>query len=417
MSKCLKEGYSVSGNNLVDFFTVNQGLWNKFRICKAAGPLVYSYYEDGNENALTYKRLNVSDELAINVKTLSKNKSNFEDKGLGFLFDEVKAAKTPLLMITGFEDENTFFTAPDVIPQAMKIGGHISGHGVHNITRARNEYAEELLNKETLSYIYLKDEGVLKIVAARSRKFTLIPLTVIEDIFYKLMELSDWGEFECKKWSVSVHNSEIWIEFPQLADDIKESYPEIKHRFIPGIMLSLGCTGLSALTAAMTWRREGTEYANISTSVKQKHFEGWSKAEFLENCKNEIWAKYTVFPQAMAKHATSVIELEEGSVYDTVSAIVENVFKKLKINMVFRKKEGEIVKARKVNYGILLKKKIAAALIKQYNELKDAGYDLTYYDVVTAVMDADISGIPESYLAELRETLSSAWTVNCKEVY
>ncbi len=406
MKKFMVDGYTVNGENLDEFFKVNKDLWNKFRLIKTNNPLVYTMEED--DDAIIYKRWDV---VTKTTKTRRVPKEELDKRGLTGLYNELRTSKAPMLTIAGHTEGNTFFTASEVIPQAMKAGGHVGGHGVNRVSRARNDYAEELLENETLSYVYLKDEDILKIVAARSRRFTLIPLTVIEDIFYDLMGMSEWGEFQCKNWSVSIHDSRLFIEFPQLAADIRESYPAIKDNYIPGIMLALGCTGISALTAAMTWRKEGSVYPMISGKVKKKHYEGWSKSEFIADCKKDIWGKYTAFPEAMVKAATTPVSFKGEDAENGISVIIENIFKQLKVNQVFKKKEGEITVEKKVNNAILLRKKLTDSLLETYKSMTAAEIDFTFYDIISAIMEADIAWVPESYQKELRETLASAWTI------
>lgn len=260
-----------------------------------------------------------------------------------------------------------------------------------------NCYAKKRTPKPAFTAVAFEQCGIKRVMAARSGNYIAIPQSILKKVFLSMMDRDDWGAVECHDWYIDHDISYVDLEFPDVADNILVSYPDMpKLPIVPGVRLSTGSTGLNSLKATMTWRYEGNSYPALLDGVTQKHCNTYEGAAFIERVHETVWDRYGELPEKLAELYTVPV----SSNASIISGIAGKVIKELALHKIFMQ-NTEAPKTEKADHCQRIIDYISAGLCYKPN--------VTAYDIATRFMTvADNVDMPDSYRAPIRNALMKA---------
>jgi hypothetical protein len=296
---------------------------------------------------------------------------------------------TSLMMMI---NEHLYFTS-DTLPLTLSMRSGVAGPDSYIPSVERDIHFAKGLNKdEGVTAVIRYVGGLRKIIATLTSKYTYEPQTMLTDIYNTIVKDGTLGKVECYKWSIDQHLAEIYIEFPEKAEEISALY-DLDDKLIPGLYLAKSDAGECSITVRATWRVG----ASITTQseLKRKHIGNVDEEKILEDVKTTIFDKYTILPETLCdlisqnitdpSWKTSLRKKEfENRNLSTVCEVIKNVFKEL-----------EMVKT--------IGKKHEKELYEQLCDEIDPSIEYTAYDIAMMIMSipGHVSGLPAAYEPKL----------------
>ena len=242
--------------------------------------------------------------------------------------------------------------------------GFFAEHLIRDLAIAKN------FNKPVpVSIITRKDPDthLQKVFAVMSQKYTEIPQSFIIDLINSINKKAEaeLGKSVCAGWNISHSVTRYYMEFPDAGEELKETY-EMPYKMTPGIMIETSDIGDCSLRIKGYFRISDTNTVfYMEEEYTQMHIGEFEALEILKSVNNNIFPKYMVYPEKLAKFMTIDIVKEEDSAAK----------KKKVLSSLYRRISREIglVKAIKKNREKILMEQ----LIEEINE--DLSY--TAYDV------------------------------------
>jgi hypothetical protein len=320
------------------------------------------------------------------------NKLLFDAANMEELFNELKTEKTSLLEVNG----KSYLTFPRVVPEIANAA-KLRGTALNIPSKERDRYVTVLSEETPLTLVVREECGIERIVAARTGKYTPIPLATIKEIINKFLESEEIGSYLVSNWEVSQDIAQILIEFPEFEEEMKEKYPDLPSSYIPGIVIRNGQTGYSQLAVQMYYRKDNCDRPYFIHQTSAKHYAGFDLDVFMQKVKNEVWGKVYEMPAKLAE--AEQVPLTENE----ANEFVKKILKHIGIYHVFHKKDTEESK-----YVESVKD-----AIQQWLNYNVYGRPLTAYDCIAAVMEVpDNIVLPSSYYSLLTNVTDNAWTVD-----
>ena len=152
------------------------------------------------------------------------------------------------------------------------------------------------------------DAKVSKVFGYMSQKYQPINMMVIPRAVERLRESASLGKLEIAKWQVTQDFAEIWLEFPEAADDYTAAYG-LPKRLVPGIHMYTSDNGNGSVTIEATNRIEAG-LAIGEERVRRVHRGGVQQDERLQELtetqivnevETEVLPKMTAFPMALVE--------------------------------------------------------------------------------------------------------------------
>lgn len=224
----------------------------------------------------------------------------------GLIDEMVNTTKTMFLL-----NDEIYFASSNVFDSLGTRAG-VRGDMLFEPCLERNLCIAKGLGKEA----NLKDNATLigiqynkckKILYIPTEKYTYVPQTCLNDIL-KQLENSPLGEYTCKRWNIDHNITQIWIEFPEKAEELRQVY-HLREELIPGLYLASSDTGKSALKAIGTWR-VGTSISydvagfgenTQGTHGSRKHTGAIDAAAFCDKVDKEVFSKQKNLPEALCE--------------------------------------------------------------------------------------------------------------------
>ncbi len=274
-----------------------------------------------------------------------------------------------------FSDGNVFFPAEKVITKSLFQFG-AGGSKMGTPSYERDLYISSLFRDAKKSTFVIREiAGVKKLVSILSSKYKALPQSALCEIVEALQYVDDFGKMETHKWIMSNWTSEIYIEFPEKAEEIREYYG-LKDEFVPGLWFKTSDTGDSSVKIYPTWRRKNSTIFDESTAVKRIHSGTVKLSDIISNVIEQAFKEYSRMPEAMANlMAQSITDpsLDFTKTRDVIKnkecieRVIRNAFKELKI-----------VKAIGKGYEMKLREQLCAEF--------SGSIRYTAYDIATAIM-------------------------------
>jgi hypothetical protein len=287
---------------------------------------------------------------------------------------------------------------------SMRSG--VAGPSMYEPSLARDIHvANRLNNPTTLKAMVRTEAGRPKIFSVMSDRFKYVPNTCLGTIIDELDDKT-LGKMNCKKWEISQALSEIYVEFPDKADELCALYG-IEDELVPGLYLAKSDIGECSVTVRGTWRKGNS--ISVESEIRRRNTKNLDINKVIDDVKDEVFAKYTRLPDALCslmmiditdsslRATTKAEELEEAN-KEIIAEVFDNVFEKIDL-------QGAIGKRRVTD------------IKKQLLESLDLTIDYTAYDICMLVMDLPeyLVGIPKSDVMPLQIACGKAPYVNYGE--
>lgn len=173
------------------------------------------------------------------------------------------------------------------------------------VTVARNNvirdthFADALTSiTDATKFIYREDEaGNKKIFACMSKGYNEIPMSILYHAIDKVADEDIMGKMEVNHWEISHNFTDIYVEFPEAAQDFMDTYG-LTEKIIPGLFLCTSDTGASSVIVRGTYR-----YKNrcvITDEVARKHSGTITAEELLDMINNQVFTKFRLLPEKLA---------------------------------------------------------------------------------------------------------------------
>jgi hypothetical protein len=304
------------------------------------------------------------------------------------LLNEYEKQTSLMMMINGC----LYFTS-DSLPATLGMRANVAGDQMYIPSVERDILVAKGLNKdEATTCIIRNDGGLRKVVSVLTSKYTYQPQTLLTDIYNQIVKDNVLGKVSCRRWNVDQHTAEIYLEFPEKADELADLY-ELEDKITPGVYLAKSDTGDCSITVRATWRIGNS--TTIQSEYKRKHIGVVKKEDILKSVKESVFDKYTILPDMLCElmaiditdpsWRTSMLKKDfECKHKATVAEAFKNIFKQL-----------EMVKA--------IGKKNEKALYEELCSEINPELDYTAYDIAVRIMTIpeSVRGLPKAYEPKL----------------
>lgn len=279
-----------------------------------------------------------------------------------------------------------FFTSASMLLTLSARTG-IGGPSFYEPSLHRDAYIAERMSEHSFStkIMYRTNEnGVNKIFATFSKRYAPIPQKILKTIISNLSSTAGLGSVCCKDWFINNWISEIYLEFPDKAEDFAAVYG-LPNQVVPGLYLATSDTGNCAITARETWTIKGVR--SLGQTYKRIHKGEIDPKDVIGEIEETIFAQYTRLPEKLC-------DLLQIEVNDPVAAL-KSAFSQL-----------DIVKA----VGKEAKTALLEAMIAEINP----SIKYTAYDIALSIMEMPkrCAGISSSAMRKLESTASKAAFIN-----
>ena len=277
----------------------------------------------------------------------------------------------------------------------QRIGMH--GKAMLNHTMLRNAHIAELLQSAGTATAVMRTDGcTYKLCSLMSSKFKYINQGIIMDIISGIDPDGELGEPSCYKWEISNMGADVFLEFPEKAEEVKKTY-KLKDDFIPGLLISKSDVGLGSVRISGCWRKDNA--FTIFDTVRKEHSGTFDINDVIDEAADRIFGNYTKLPERLCELMPiditdpnwftkySLEEAREKNI-SACSSVIKNIFKQINL-------KGAIQKKRE------------RAIFEELVSALDPDIRYTAYDLCTLIMEipARITGISSIYMEELMKTV------------
>lgn len=228
----------------------------------------------------------------LHVKNLAFKKVLEKGNHARLLSDTLNGVKM-LFMSEG----RVFFPAEKVLSRGLVQFG-AGGSAMCKASYERDLYISALFKDARKSTFVVREiAGAKKLVSILSAKYKAFPQSALCEII-DAIEAGDFGKMDTYSWTVDNWTSNIYVEFPEKAEELREYY-DLKDEFVPGLWLQTSDTGDASVKIFPTWRRGRSIVYVEKAAVKRAHSGKVELSELLANVKAKAFAEYTRLPEAM----------------------------------------------------------------------------------------------------------------------
>ena len=136
-----------------------------------------------------------------------------------------------------------------------------------------------------------------KVFSFLSGKYQDIDMNILLETI-RAMTDSTMGDPVTKWWYMDQNFTEIYVEFPQAADDYAAMY-SLRDKVVPGLLLMSSDTGSCSVIARGTARREGDNHYIVVEEYSHKHLGTVTPADILKEIEEHINVKLRMLPDAL----------------------------------------------------------------------------------------------------------------------
>lgn len=372
----LNENWSQSGTDKAVFFDLCKKVDENTSYIPVTSPELRSF------DCADAANINYGISSVLSKTTLAAN-------GVDDMFDELKASRAPLIAANG----EVLFSNNRAVAEIANLRG-LHGSALVKPSKKRDAFVTELADGVKMTAVVRRQGAAGKVLSIRSDKYQGIPLKEMEEILYGFLDNDVIGKYKVVGWTMDQDTAEIQLEFPDIGDDIKDMYPNIRDTWYPGVYFKSGTTGYTPVSVEMYYRRVDVN-GNVLKPVfagraYAKHFAAFNKAAFIKKVQDDIWGRYLQMPDKLNAAANVIVTDNEK--------ILKAMFKFIKLNKVFQKKDTETCRYLD---------KLWDSAIDQLNNMSAP----TLYDVMIITMDLPSRvTVPAAYAELLSEACGRAWT-------
>lgn len=234
---------------------------------------------------------------------------------------------------SGMQRQDFYFTSSH-LSRDLAARASLAGDAVYEPTDFRDNYimyryatypvdAAAVIRKNT------KETSVVhKVFALPSSTYCPIDQRAILSMVKSLVD--ELGKFECRKWYIDHFITQLWLTFPEKAEDISKTY-DLPDVFIPGVLLETSDTGDCSLRAIAFWEHKRTGHARIGM-FEREHRGNIEVNEVVDRMRDRLMVRYMELPHRLC-------ELLAIDISDPTAA-VEKIFKMLHATKLLGKKRA-----------------------------------------------------------------------------
>lgn len=195
---------------------------------------------------------------------------------------------------------STYYTSMNMI-STFKQRVRLGGDAILTPSFFRDRYMAQLMEiyqprANLVIRNSVKGENQIgKVFAVMGGDYKYIPQQSLLDLIEMLRH--SLGKLNCRAWNVDNTFSEIYVEFPDKADEIRTLYG-FSDDFVPGLYLATSDVGESSLIVRESWRLGGSIVTG--REEKTRHDKRFNLEEMFCNIKNSIYEQYTELPERLA---------------------------------------------------------------------------------------------------------------------
>lgn len=344
--------------------------------------------------------INDKGNLSLHVGHLSEDKLIYS--GAQELLDEYNNSVKLMLNV----NDKVYFTSLNLSP-TLGLRTDMKGESAVIPSLARDVLTAERLNTtDEITFITRKYEGLKKIYAALSGSYAYVPQNFLCDVVDRVGDASKLGEMACKNWMIDNQIAEIYLEFPQKAEEIKALY-EFDDEMTPGLYLAKSDVGECSITIRATWRIKNSLI--IADEIKRKHTGKIEIDHILEDVDKIVFGKYTQLPDKLCELMQMDITNPEWTKYS------EKRFHSTNLKAV---SEAYKTVLKEIGMVSAIGKKQEKSIYEQLCAEINPALCYTAYDVVMAVMQIPerLPGLSNAYQEALSKACSKAPYVKFNKV-
>lgn len=190
-----------------------------------------------------------------------------------------------------------FFPAEKVVSRGLVQFG-AGGSAMTRPSYERDLYIASLFkHAKTSTFVIREIAGAKKLVSILSARYKAFPQSALCEII-DAIDFKDCGAMTTRLWTIDNWVSNIYVEFPEKADEIK-TYYDLKDDFVPGLWLQTSDTGDASVKIFPTWRK-GCSISYVEKAAVKKAHSGTVNLEtMLANIEKMAFAEYRKMPEAM----------------------------------------------------------------------------------------------------------------------
>ena len=405
MKERLLDSWASHGNDLNAFCDELKKLSAITSVKKAdsQGVVLYSFNEHASSSSegISVFVINPADiwEVSstgnVSLRQGNLNRETFEKHDATKLLSEFEH-QTKLMLKIG---KATFFTSSNLCTTFGQRTG-IKGDAAVIPTLERDLLSARYLNNNNeISFIVRDVEGVKKVFAALSGNYAYVPQSFLCDVINRVQSESKLGTVVCNDWNVSNQLAEIYLEFPDKAEEIATVY-ELNDDIVPGLYLAKSDVGECSITVRATYRINKSALV-ITDEIKRKHSGKIDIDELLNDIDELTYSKYTKLPDKLCELLATDIT---NPAWEKLSAA-----KFLSINEKTVKKAIKNV-FNQIGMVAAIGKKNEKALYEQLCEELDYSLYFTAYDIIMSIMMLPdrVSGLTKTCKENLSKAVGKA---------
>lgn len=244
--------------------------------------------------------------------------SALRDSGMDEKFiKEIQDSTKLICRMGGYgAQRNDFYFTSKHLSRDIAARAELGGDAVYDPTDERetyimSRYIKSPVNANAVIRRNGEDGNVVhKIFALPSSTYCYIEQTILLEMAAKLA--AELGDFVCDKWYIDHFITQVWLTFPEHADDVCETYG-IPAEFVPGVLLETSDTGDCSVRAIAFWQRKGSNRARIGM-YEREHRGSFDERMILTAYQKKLMGRYLELPQRLA-------ELLSITVPDSAAAI------------------------------------------------------------------------------------------------
>lgn len=219
-------------------------------------------------------------------------REGFTDRGVVELVKELENDTKLLLQI----DSKIYFTSINML-NTFGLRTGVAGNAMLNPCLERDILIAKCLNSDDeMTAIVRRAGGVRKIFSTLSAKYPYVPQSICADILTRIETDGKLGDAVGYNWSVDNQFAEIYLEFPEKAEELMAIYG-LDREVTPGLYICNSDTGESSIIVRSTWRI-GTAVI-ILDEFRRKHSGNFNIDDILEGIDEIVFSKYTLLPEKL----------------------------------------------------------------------------------------------------------------------
>lgn len=304
MKERLLDRWSMSGSDLEQFKNVLEEITSSTSTKKVESRNVTLYSKDEHVTP-SPERVPVYVLAPGNVWEVSKTgqlslhsgalkRETFTAAGADDLLNEYETTSKLMLNIDG----KVYFASKNLSP-TLGLRTEMKGESVLEPSLARDCLtAERLNNSSEITFITRNVGGLRKVFAAMSGTYAYVGQNFLCKVINQIESEAKLGRISCKTWSVDNQISEIWLEFPDKAEEIAALYA-YDDDIIPGLYLAKSDVGECSITIRATWRIKNSII--IADEIKRKHTGKIEIKDILKDADKIVFSKYTILPERLCE--------------------------------------------------------------------------------------------------------------------